>query len=210
MIDILDYFYLNEVCYVDEIDRITESTLFWNEKGGWYFMPAQRDSADWNIARMVGSASSAKNNLNKIKADNSMFLVPENEYSNFSEYRKKGSLLYFVSDKSNTKKHEKVITPYSIEVRQNQVFLLYKDLVVGYVKPIRESKNFIEVYIEITASHRGKGLATSLLRTSVDYFAGQNKGIVYIVENTNLASINTVKGSGFKHTETICMFQVMY
>ncbi|MDD3001183.1 MAG: GNAT family N-acetyltransferase [Candidatus Riflebacteria bacterium] len=175
-------------------------------------MPAQRDSADWNIARMVGSANSAKNNLNKIKADNSIFLVPDNEYSNFSEYTKKGSLLYFVSDKSNksnTIKHEKVIMSYSIEVRQNQVFLIYQDLVVGYVKPIRESKNFIEVYIEIRPSHRGKGLAVCLLSTAVEYFSGQNKGVVYIVESTNLASINTVKKAGFKHTETICMFQVI-
>lgn len=207
--DILDYFYSNEVCYVDEIDRISESTLFWSENGGWYYMPAQKDSADWNIARMVGCPCSAKKNINRVKAENSIFLVPENQYSYFSEYPRKGCLLYFFSDKHNKKKHEKVRSPYTIEAKQNQLFLIYNGTIVGYVKPIRESDNFVEVYIEIMPSHRGKGLGAALLNAAADYFVQHNKGMVYIVEDTNQASVSTVKRAGFMHAETIFTFQVI-
>lgn len=86
------------------------------------------------------------------------------------------------------------------------IYLLADDQVQGYVKTIRATRNFVEVYIEIKPALRGRGLATRLLELAVMTAHQQGRELIYVVDEQNKASVATVISAGLTRTISLSRF----
>lgn len=219
--NLLQYFYENELFYVDEIDRIKEGKYYGDEAGGWFFLLGNKGSGDWDMARLIGELEDGAKYFSQVPKENTVFMVSrrgartdteprsghENRQNNLfdlSEYPKKAVIRCYASkarslcDFSDFFKGNSLEKGYSFTHSKNYTWLCYKGVGIGYVMPIRQSKNAVEVYIEIAPEHRGKGLSLALLKTAVKHLSSHNKRIVYLVFEDNLPSIKLVQRAGFE------------
>ncbi|MDD3149081.1 MAG: GNAT family N-acetyltransferase, partial [Candidatus Riflebacteria bacterium] len=85
-------------------------------------------------------------------------------------------------------------------------YLLADHQVQGYVKTIRSSKNFAEVYIELKPPIRGQGLAPKLLRHAMLQVHRQRQRLFYAVAADNAPSMATARRAGLRQAFSLCRF----
>lgn len=215
--NLLQYFYQNEFFHVDEIDRIKEGKYYGDKSGGWFFLSGNKGSGDWDMARLIGAPEQGVRYFQEVPKENTVFMIPrlrvgadygepQEHLLNLAEYPKKGTISCYVSKARRMfdfLHRDKLSEDYDLVYRKQYTWLCYKGIGIGYVMPIRWSKNAVEVYIEIIPEHRGKGLSLILLKTAVKHLAALNKRIVYLVFEDNVPSLKLVQRAGFEQVGII-------
>jgi RimJ/RimL family protein N-acetyltransferase len=201
-----------EIFYVEEIYRLcflpSEISFIEDDSGenGWIFMPGEKNSADWNLARCKGKPEKAVKIVDSLpKVDLQLLIDRKNLDFVLPSYgfQKESRLLWFHSEKDNTDdkiKVAKIDSELKLEKKIDKkfhelftaqcpaIYLLKDQSVIGYSKAVRESPNYIEVCIEMASAYRNMGIGTCLLANMVDFVHSLNKRLVYAVDETNLAS----------------------
>lgn len=211
---LLEMLYNSENRYIEEIDRLernSEEVSFVDagNNSGFVCLEASYGSFDWNIARLVGDWQTAKAVIGNIPFKNYVMLVDEGlDLSKYSDFKPEGSLLYFenaVSLKYDYDEEEANSYLNSSEVglpknsiktrasalnsRIDDLYLVMKNGISGYVKVIKSCWHFAEVAIEINASYRGQGFGSALLGLMVRQFESKGLKMSYVVEESNIASV---------------------
>ncbi len=231
---LLDYLYRHEHLYVDEIDRLerqpSQVHVFpadaW-QTGGWLFMAADPASGDWNLARLLGDPSIAAEHLALLPDLETSLLVAAEQAALFAaRLTRQPDMLTFVSADSPDSldsASEKLPVGFSLaikmpgrlheELRQGNeesvspaVFLLHEDQVQGYVKIVRQSRNYAEIYIELKPACRGRGFAPILLRQAIAEIHRRGCRLSYVVAADNAPSLATARCAGLLHSFSIARF----
>ena len=211
---LLEYLLGQEVFFVEEIDRLyfdqqSIKPVLDDELNGWLYLPGEPGSADWNLARMLGSAERANPLLEKIPRGELQLLVAETAVSCFPEWVKTGLISWYVSDGDSLsevfeKKLDELDLTWQFRVRPavskaistvgKEIFLLdSRSRIAGLVKTIRETPNFVEVYIEVAPEYRERGLGRTLLAKMIAESRLKGKSITYAVDQNNHASLALAK-----------------
>lgn len=216
---LLDHLYQHEVLYVDEIDRLQrqpESVSIIAEKsiftGGWIYLHAESGSGDWNLARLVGCPEAALASLNMLPDEETRLLVPPEAAGLFKHLHQEPDLIFFCSREDD---FEREIKPLAAEfsLKTNfenglpAIYLCRSDEVCGYVRPIRQTRHFVEVYIELKPAYRGHGLASPLLACAVEELHRLEKKLYYAVSADNLPSLKTALGTGLVNIFSLLRFK---
>ncbi|HNX76512.1 MAG TPA: GNAT family N-acetyltransferase [Candidatus Rifleibacterium sp.] len=232
--EITDFFRQNELLFVDEIDRLRRQPSLVSvcpgnalQNGGWLFMAAESASGDWNLARLLGDPHGAIEALGRLPDVESQLLVPEPVARLFArQLLPQPALLNFVDAEVNdyaVSNGNSLPTGFNIEIRfarplaasaavdatladQLSVFLLADGQVQGYVKTIRHSQNFSEVYIELKPAVRGRGLAPELLRQAVLALRSRHRRLFYSVSADNAPSLATARRVGLQPAFKLARF----
>ncbi len=218
---LLHYLYAHELFFIDEIDRLqTRPDLVTGfpadsfADGGWLFMAAEQASSDWNLARLMGDPQLALAAVDLLPAAETSLLVPEEAADLFAgRYKRQPDLIFFASALSlpdNLDQGAKLPPYFTVEARTvegyTSFYLLADNQVQGYVKTIRSSKNFAEVYIELKPPIRGQGLAPKLLRHAMAQVHRCQQRLFYAVAANNAPSLATARRAGLKQVFSLCRF----
>ena len=232
--EIIDFFRQNELLFVDEIDRLRRQPSLVSacpgnllQNGGWLFMAAEPGSGDWNLARLLGDPDCAIEALGLLPDVESQLLVPEPVAELFSrKLLPQPALLNFVDaevDDYAGLDNNCLPAGFALEIRfagpvaagaavddtsvdELSVFLLADEQVQGYVKTIRHSQNFSEVYIELKPAMRGRGLAPELLRQAVLALRRRHRRLFYSVSADNAPSLATARRTGLQPAFSLARF----
>ena len=211
---ILELLYNSENRYIDEIDRLEKnpeevSFVDAGNGSGFVCLEASENSFDWNIARLVGDWQSAKAVVGNIPFKDYVLLVDDgSELADNQNFKPNGSLLYFensvssepVYDESDYKSYlncsEMGLPKDSIRAkasalnsRIDDLYLVMKNRICGYIKVIKSTWHYAEVAIEINAEYRGQGFGTVLMELMVRQFAQKGLKMSYVVEEDNAPSV---------------------
>jgi len=230
---ILKFLYADEQAFVDEIDRVENSpdkVLLipedcFEQGGGWLFSYGEADSGDWNLARMIGQAEVAFRYANLLPKAEINLLFPENTGKDLlNGLILKSSLLFFADKKTGESKEisgnlfeKNQIKPFcQVKIRTLQgqakpyeegeldgVYLVAEEMVKAYVKVIRRSKKFNEVYIEVEPSMRLQGIGWNLLKMAILQCRKRKKTLIYAVDQDNPASVATAEKAELFHYQTL-------
>lgn len=215
---LLDHLYQNEILYVDEIDRlqlqpesvsiITEKSIF---TGGWIYLRADQSSGDWNLARLTGCPEVALASLDRLPTEETRLLVPPEAASLVKHLHQEPDLIFFCSRENHADKEiELHATEFSLKTNFEQnlpaIYLCRSDEVCGYVRPIRQTRHFVEVYIELKPACRGNGLAKPLLAKAAAEINKLQKKLYYAVSADNAASLQTARSTGLQQIFSLCRF----
>ncbi len=233
-ISLADYLYQHEQLYVDEIDRLerqpSQVSIFpaeaW-QTGGWLFMAAEPASGDWNLARLVGDPAGAAKHIGLLPDVETSLLVPAEHASLFDgSLTRQPDMLTFISSNSFHSSDSnlfKLPDGFTLAIKMpgqpgseclqgttgavsSTVFLLNEGKVQGYVKIIRQSRNFAEVYIELKPTCRGRGLAPVLLRKASEEIHQRGYRLIYVVASDNAPSLATARRAGLQHSFSLARF----
>ncbi len=211
---LLELLYNSENRYIDEIDRLEKnpdevSFVDAGDDSGFICLEASDGSFDWNIVRLVGDWQIAKSVIGSIPFNNYVLLLDEGlDLSGYPVIKREGSLLYFEnaaslnSDydeedaKSYLKGSEVGLPKNSIKTRASalnsridDLYLVMKNGICGYIKVIKNCWHYTEVAIEINAEYRGQGFGSALLGMMVRQFDYKGMKMSYVVEESNIASV---------------------
>ncbi len=211
---LLELLYNQENKYIDEIDRLEKSpddVIFIEAKNnsGWVCLKAQENSFDWNIVRLVGSFDEAKEIINIIPFNDYVLLVDkDSDLSEYTSLKPNGNLIYFENRvASQTEYHEMEAKSYldfseigipkdcirakasSLNSRIDDLFLVMRNIVCGYIKIIKTSWHYAEVAIEINTEFRNQGFGTALMELMTRQFAAKGLRMSYVVESDNIPSV---------------------
>ncbi|MBU1105662.1 MAG: GNAT family N-acetyltransferase [Candidatus Riflebacteria bacterium] len=211
----------SEHYYVDEIHRLnTDSAvqLFPDDasalSGGWLYLPAEPGSGDWNIARMLGQGSEALTTLTLLPETETNLLVPS-EFSHLfvDRFKQQSSLIYFEGVHTATDAVDgeaavsaDVLSKSGLTLQRRAgdeagsfaLYLLAEDQIQGYVKSIRLTPNFAEVYIEVQPGMRQRGLGNHLLSLALLEAAKSGRNLIYTVDADNQASLALTRKVGLQ------------
>ena len=215
---LLELLYNQEYRYIDEIDRLErypdEVTFVENsEDSGWVCLGTNDNSFDWNIARLVGNIDIAKRAIEKIPFNDYVLLTDEDSDLSEIEFLKpNGSLLYFENSVSVSSEYNEMesntylnssevglpkecIKPKasSLNSRIDDLYLIMKNRVCGYIKVIKNTWHYSEVAIEINAEYRNQGYGTALMELMTRQFALKGQKLSYVVEEDNIASLKLAR-----------------
>ena len=209
----------NERCFVDEIHRLDTDPavkLFpvnaVESGGGWLYLPAEPGSGDWNIARLLGHGSTALAALPLLPQAETNLLVPQKFSALFADgFVRQTSLLFFAGratpgqpwhDSSadlSGPLHELKLQRHSDGTDGDfALYLLADSQIQGYIKSIRLTPNFAEVYIEVQPAMRQRGLGEHLLHLALLEAAQTHRSLVYTVDVENHASLALAKKVGLQ------------
>ena len=215
---LLDHLYQHEIFYVDEIDRlqrqpqsvsiIAEKSIF---TGGWLYLHADQSSGDWNLARLLGCPEAALAGLDRLPAEETRLLVPPEAAGLFKHLHQEPDLIFFCSRENGSEPDIKPLAAeFSLKTNFEHdlpaIYLCRSDEVCGYVRPIRQTRHFVEVYIELKPACRGKGLARPLLTKAAAEIHKLQKNLYYAVSADNKASLQTARSTGLEQTFSLCRF----
>ncbi len=211
---LLELLYDSENRYIDEIDRLEKnpdevSFIDAGDGNGFVCLEASENSFDWNIARLVGDWKIAKGIVGNIPFKDYVLLVDENsDLTDNQNFKPNGSLLYFensissepVYDESDYKRYlngsEMGLPKDSIRAkasalnsRIDDLYLVMKNRICGYIKVIKSSWHYAEVAIEINAEYRGQGFGTVLMDLMLRQFNIKGLKMSYVVEEDNIPSV---------------------
>lgn len=213
---LLDHLYQHEIFYVDEIDRlqrqpqsvsiIAEKSIF---TGGWIYLHADQSSGDWNLARLLGCPEAALAGLDRLPAEETRLLVPPEAAGLFRRLHQEPDLIFFCSRENHTDNEiELHAAEFSLKTSYEQnlpaIYLCRSDEFCGYVRPIRQTRHFVEVYIELKPACRGKGLAKPLLAKATAEIHKLQKKLYYAVSADNAASLQTAHSTGLQQIFSLC------
>ncbi len=212
------HLYQHEILYVDEIDRLQrhpESVSIIAEKsiftGGWLYLHADQSSGDWNLARLLGCPEAALAGLDRLPAEETRLLVPPEAAGLFKHLHQEPDLIFFCSRENGSEPDIKPLAAeFSLKTNFEHdlpaIYLCRSDEVCGYVRPIRQTRHFVEIYIELKPACRGKGLAKPLLRRAATEIHKLQKNLYYAVSADNKASLQTARSTGLEQTFSLCRF----
>lgn len=215
---LLEFMYTDENRYVDEIDRLQTDAhsvrlLPENacEKGGWIYLPAVTGSGDWNLARLVGSAAEALACEKLLPHEEMTLLVPDEAAGLFAgKFRQQPALHYYLADCADClspRADLKLPEGFDIEERPGDgLYMFFDGQMQGYVKIIRNTRNFSEVYIELRPAIRGRNLAPAILARASAMLKKQQKIMTYVVADDNAPSLATAKRAGLHHIFSLHRF----
>ena len=215
---LLDHLYQHEILYVDEIDRLQrqpESVAIIAEKniftGGWIYLHADQSSGDWNLARLLGCPEAALAGLDRLPAEETRLLVPPEAAGFFKHLHQEPDLIFFCSRENVSEPGIKPLAAeFSLKTNFEQnlpaIYLCRSDEVCGYVRPIRRTRHFVEIYIELKPACRGKGLAKPLLAKAAAEIHKLQKKLYYAVSADNAASLQTARSTGLQQIFSLCRF----
>ena len=211
---LLELLYNSENRYIDEIDRLEKNSdeVSFVDAGngsGFVCLEATENSFDWNIARLVGDWQIAKAVIGNIPFKDYVLLLDEgSDLTNNQNFKPNGSLLYYensvstepVYDEDDYKSYlncsEMGLPKDSIRAkasalnsRIDDLYLIMKNRICGYIKVIKSTWHYAEVAIEINAEYRGQGFGTVLMELMVRQFASKGLKMSYVVENSNVPSV---------------------
>ena len=211
---LLELLYNNENRYIDEIDRLEKnpeevSFIEASNSCGWVCLQASDNSFDWNIARLVGDWQIAKSVIGNIPFKEYVLLVDEGvDLSDYSDYKAEGSILYFENVVSADADYDEIeansylncsevgLPKQSIRAkasalnsRIDDLYLVMKNGICGYIKVIKSTWHFAEVAIEINAEYRGQGFGTALMELMLRKFNLKGLKMSYVVEKDNTPSV---------------------
>ena len=211
---LLELLYNHEKKYVEEIDRIeknSEEVLFIEGKNdsGWICLKAPQNSFDWNITRLIGNIDDAKEALSKIPFDESVILIDEGlDLSESSNIKRNNSLYFYENsvicdsnsydyDLNNYLNSSDIYLPKgsikqkasSLNSRIDDLYLIMKNLICGYIKVIKSTWHYSELAIEINPEYRNQGFGTALMDIMNTQFSLKSQKFIYVVESDNIPSI---------------------
>ena len=211
---LLELLYNSENRYIDEIDRLEKnpdevSFVDAGDGSGFVCLEASDGSFDWNIARHVGDWQTAKDFIGSIPFKDFVLLVDEGvDLSRYPDFKSEGSLIYFENfasanfdyDEEEAKSYlncsEIGLPKNSIKTkasalnsRIDDLYLVMKNGICGYIKVIKSCWHYAEVAIEINAEYRGQGFGGALLGMMVQQFASKGLKMSYVVEESNVPSV---------------------
>ena len=211
---LLELLYNSENRYIDEIDRLEKNSdeVSFVDAGngsGFVCLEATENSFDWNIARLVGDWQIAKAVIGNIPFKDYVLLVDEgSDLTNNQNFKPNGSLLYYensvstepVYDEDDYKSYlncsEMGLPKDSIRAkasalnsRIDDLYLIMKNRICGYIKVIKSTWHYAEVAIEINAEYRGQGFGTVLMELMVRQFGQKGLKMSYVVEEDNSPSV---------------------
>lgn len=215
---ILELLYNQENKYIDEIDRLEkfpEDVLFIeaDNNSGWVCLKAQENTFDWNIVRLVGSFDEAKEKINDIPFEDFVLLVDkDSDLSDNSIFKPNGNLIYFENTLTSQLEYDEIeansylnyseigipkncikARASSLNSRIDDLFLVMKNIVCGYIKVIKTSWHYAEVAIEINAEFRNQGFGTALMELMTRQFAEKGLRMSYVVESDNIPSVKIAR-----------------
>ena len=215
---LLELLYNSENRYIDEIDRLEKNSdeVSFVDAGngsGFVCLEATENSFDWNIARLVGDWQIAKAVIGNIPFKDYVLLVDEgSDLTNNQNFKPNGSLLYYensvstepVYDEDDYKSYlncsEMGLPKDSIRAkasalnsRIDDLYLIMKNRICGYIKVIKSTWHYAEVAIEINAEYRGQGFGTVLMELMVRQFGQKGLKMSYVVEEDNSPSVKLAK-----------------
>ena len=211
---LLELLYNQENQYIDEIDRLEKSpddVIFIEAKNnsGWVCLKAQENSFDWNIVRLVGNFDEAKEIINIIPFNDYVLLVDkDSDLSEYTDLRPNGNLIYYENRVASQTEYDEIeaksylnfseigvpkdcirAKASSLNSRIDDLFLVMRNIVCGYIKIIKTSWHYAEVAIEINSEFRNQGFGTALMELMTRQFAEKGLRMSYVVENDNIPSV---------------------
>ena len=211
---LLELLYNTENRYIEEIDRLEKrpdevSFIDAGDESGFVCLEASDGSFDWNIVRLVGDWQTARAKVGNIPFKDYVLLVDEGvDLSNYPDFKAEGSLIYFENaalyDSDYDEEEANSYLNYSeiglpknciktkassLNSRIDDLYLVMKNGICGYVKVIKSCWHYAEVAIEINAEYRRQGFGGALLGMMVRQFASKGLKMSYVVENTNVPSV---------------------
>ena len=227
-----------EKYFIEEIDRLLfapeKISLFPQHlksasDASWIYMQGDADSADWNLARCLKEPEIAQKYFNLLPTNETQLLVEKKFEHEFDKYSKKGEIYWFESTpniETALSKRKKNLSKQNwfknseLRVRSNTVtteickklnlemFLFNNDSLLGFIKTIRETPDFAEVYIEVRPDVQEKGLGTYLLLEMINLVQNNDKILVYSVESDNLASIRIAQKADLSKFNVLTRFAI--
>lgn len=212
--DLLAYLLQREKFFVEEIDRLCfkpdSVQIFADEKfNGWLYLPGESQSADWNLARLIGRPQEAGVWLDQLPSHELQLLVPETALDFFPQFQQSSSLFWFESSIISVPKAQNM-SGFEFKTRQKpnecklfngsfiEIYLLRQQEIVGLVKTIKETPRCTEVYIEVAPAWREKGLGSWLLGQMLAATAKLGKCLTYAVADDNPASLALARKMGLR------------
>lgn len=225
----IEYFYENENIYIEEIDRLErtpEETCFLldKENNGWFCMAAEENTADWNIARLIGNPEKAEKLIDSIPFDDCVLLTDETVILTHKKLENNGKLIIFESSSNFISEEELSFTNQSSEgsylngilpaksVRTrvspidsviDDIYLYHHNGINGFIKVTRKSWHYSEVAVEVKSELRGQGFGTALLAAMLEQFRLRKRKMIYAVEEDNLPSIKIATKCNLKKIHTL-------
>ncbi len=215
---LLELLYNQENKYIDEIDRLEkhpDDVIFLESSldSGFICLKAQENSSDWNIARLIGDFNKAKQSINDIPFKDYILLTEQNsDLSDIQFCKHNGSLLYFENSLSTSFEYDETESntylnssevglpkecikakASSLNSRIDDLYLIMKNRICGYIKVIKNTWHFSEVAIEINAEYRNQGYGTALMELMTRQFALKGQKLSYVVEENNIASLKLAR-----------------
>jgi L-amino acid N-acyltransferase YncA len=224
--------------FVEEIDRMLcapekiklfPKNLKNTGEASWIYMAGDSDSADWNLARCINDPEIAQEYLHLLPKNETQLLINKTDEPNFVKQIKRGEIFWFESSRNlesvlhnykNKLKNQNWFNNSEIRPRKNvvsikkckrlnlELYLFNKNTMLGFIKTIRETPDFVEVYIEIRPDFQGKGAGTFLLLQMINLVQNNDKNLVYSVEADNLASIRIAQKANLSRFNTLSRFAI--
>jgi GNAT superfamily N-acetyltransferase len=223
---LVNYLLTQEQYFVDELYQLVfrpESVRFFQAEkdgdvlNGWLYLKGQENSADWHLARLIGQAETAFEITGRLPAHELQLLVSESDSERITGFEKIGRIFWYQSSidngakfkdlqnaffQENSFKNLKLVRKEAPVLNENwncaniSLYLLQNEMMIAYIKTIRETPNFVEVYIEVTPGRRERGIGTFLLSAFSCLVHEIGKKVSYAVDESNLASISIAEKAG--------------
>jgi len=198
---------LHRLCFQPEsVQAFLDSA---DEPSGWLYLEGEVNSADWNLARLLGRPEVGAQLLDRLPAHELQLLLPPDVASYFPQWQPCGEIIWLVGPEieelpplkpleSRFKLHKLVHPKVSAFFNFSglELFLLEQGRVVGLVKSIRETPDFTEVYIEVAPDRRQMGLGSFLLTAFMQQAIKVGKRLTYAVDAANAASCQLARRAG--------------
>jgi ribosomal protein S18 acetylase RimI-like enzyme len=218
---LLNHLLKQEKYFVEEIARLlfckNSLELFADSQNpvscnGWLYMPAEPHTADWSLARILGSAEAAAGLIPLLPARELHLLVAPDQQKFFKGFKHSNKLLWLESHAGGCNEQSGASMPADLEiarkeqrvVRQNcsafnpALYILKDKQVVAFAKTARESPNFVEIYIEVAPALRNKNLGSYLLTQMIKSVHELGKNLLYVVEENNGSSRRIAAKAGLR------------
>lgn len=178
-----------------------------SKDSGWFFTPAEPNSADWSLARLKGNLNEAINSCGLFDDAQVQYLIDESIMVLPDIFELQGSIIWYESVNAANINFEqccKILKDNRLELHYGNteygfsLYLIYNKSLRGYIKTIHYTDNCLEFYIEIQPDIRNRGLGTALLSLAVSYAHEKNKKLIYAVDAMNNQSQAIARKAGLK------------